>query len=602
MRRWSTSTLAILVCSTLLFCWSGYGGEKDAASLSARRLALADKLAMQFFAEHPLDTATEQALSTLLPIFLEKSPGLPSRPSAAPITGDDLQKAVEREITRLAQTHVPPPDQDALYAQASAKYPIYQPGDKVVVVYRANPRYSTAHEGTYQGRSGAYLKVGARMIRIADMVGLDNNDVELLKFNPEESERLRQEFIAAEMEKHRLAQAEYKKEQRPEVITRLSAQATLANEKAGYTQVQNTWLKPELVMTSAIDTARRKTRQQKHERANQVRLGKIAVIESQAQSLISKNTLAPAIERLDPEEIIRSQQEEAQRIAEAEAKRAADAEAKRIAAENEAKRLQEQAEMRRLAEEEARRLAEQRAAEPVVEPEPPKVPLHRIILFGMIGIVVLGIAGIVTAIIVQKQRAKNTFKKFFEGRGKLQKDFWAMADADPEHFKYVAYMFPDLKDANGALQKLSYIRTAPNGDLRSTRDILFGAYPHQEGAVCFVGGVNLHYALWREATAVLPELPNAVYFKVSTEPDVQLEIPDIDQLAADKDIHVENLGVQELAGAHGEFTRCYRYRTDTKKAALDFLESFVVNEEGIVIHVETQEGTWGKDENGIFEV
>jgi len=591
-----------LVCSTILFSWPGYGGEEDSASLSARRLALADKLAMQFFAEHPLETAAEQALSTLLPIFLEKSPDLPSRPSAAPITDADLQTAVEREVTRLAQTHVPVPDRDALYAQAAAKYPIYQPGDKVVVVYRANPRYSTAHEGAYQGRSGAYLKVGARMIRIADMVGIDNNDVELLKFNPEESERLRQEFVAAEMEKHRLAQAEYKKAQRPEVNTRLSAQTKLSNEKAGYTLVQNAWLGPELVMSTAIDTARRQTRQQQQERANQERLGKIAVIESQAQSLISKNTLAPAIERLDPEEIIRTQKAEAQRLADAEAKRIADAEAKRIAAEEEAKRLREQAELKRLADEEARRLAEKRASETVVAPEPSKTPLHRILLFGMIGAVVLVTVGIVVAIIIQKRRAKNTFKKFFEGRGKLQRDFWAMADADPEHFKYVAYMFPDLKEANGALQKLSYIRTAPNGDLRSTRDILFGAYPHQEGAVCFVGGVNLHYALWREATAVLPELPNAVYFKVSTEPDVQLEIPDIDKLAADKDIHVENLGVQELAGAHGEFTRCYRYRTDTKKAALDFLESFVVNEEGIVIHVETQEGTWGKDENGIFEV
>ncbi|OQC11822.1 MAG: hypothetical protein BWX73_03292 [Lentisphaerae bacterium ADurb.Bin082] len=602
MRRWSTTTLAILVCSTILFSWRGHGGEEDAASTSARRLALADKLAMQFFTEQPLETTTEKALSALLPMFLEKSPDLPSRPTADPIADADLEAAVEREVNRLAQAHAPTPDQNALYAQAAAQYPIYQPGDKVVVVYRANPRYSTAHEGAYQGRSGAYLKVGTRMIRIADMVGLDNNDVELLKFNPEESERLRQAFVAAEMEKHRLAQAEYKNAQRPEIITRLSTQARQANEKAGYTLVQNAWLAPEPVMSAAIDAARRKTQQQQLERANQERLGKIAVIESQAQSLISKNTLAPAIERLDPEEVIRARQAEAKREAEAEAKRIADAEAQRLAAENEAKRLREQAELKRLAEEEARRQAERRATETVVEPEPPKTPLHRIILFAMIGTVVLVVVGVVVAIIIQKQRAKTTFKRFFEGRGKLQKDFWAMAEADPDHFKYVAYMFPDLKEANGALQKLSYIRTAPNGDLRSTRDILFGAYPHQEGAVCFVGGVNLHYALWREATAVLPELPNAVYFKVSTEPNVQLEIPDIDKLAADKDIHVENLGVQELAGAHGEFTRCYRYRTDTKKAALDFLESFVVNEEGIVIHVETQEGTWGKDENGIFEV
>jgi hypothetical protein len=604
MRHRSTITLAIWLCTFALLFQTAFGAGQDDRSLSARRVALAEQLALAFFAQQPLETTTSQALAALLPAFLEQAPELPGRISATPLQDDALQEAVEKELNRLAEKHQPTPSRDQLYAQAAAKYPIYRPGDRVVVIYRANPLYTTAYEGIYQGRNGGYLKVGARMIRIADMAGLENSEVELRKFDQQESERLRQEDVAAEMEKHQLALMDFKRARRPEVASRLRDQTRVANEKAGYTLVNQAWLLPEQVMTAAIDGARRMTRNHRLERENQKRLAKIDTIEAQAQSLVSKVAMAPALERLSPEEIIRSREEEARRAADAEAQRTADAEARRLAAEREAERIRQEAELRQLAAaEQARQQTEEKttAATPATTATAHR-PMHRIILVAMLGLVTLGVIGIAVAIVVQRQRSKNTFKKFFEGKGKLQKDFWAMAEADPEHFKYVAYKFPDLKEANGALQRLSYIRPAPNGELRCTRDILFGAYPHQEGAVCFVGGVNLHYALWREASAILPELPNAVYFKVSTEPDVLLEIPDVDQLAADKDIHIENLGVQELAGENGEFTRCYRYRTDTKQAALDFLESFVVNEEGIVIHVETGEGTWGKDENGIFEV
>ena len=202
---------------------------------------------------------------------------------------------------------------------------------------------------------------------------------------------------------------------------------------------------------------------------------------------------------------------------------------------------------------------------------------------------------------VKKKHEQDRFKKFFEGKGKTQKDFWEKAKADPENFKYVAYLFPSTKDATAALQKLTYITVTANGELKCTKDnLLFGTYPHQDGAVAYIGGTDFHYAPWREATAVLPELEGAQYFKVSTEPSVMLDVPDIDRMASEQNIKIESLGIEDVRETGGGVTRCYKYRAESKDMAMLFLENFQVNEEGIVVQVETPEGIWGKDENGIY--
>ena len=201
-----------------------------------------------------------------------------------------------------------------------------------------------------------------------------------------------------------------------------------------------------------------------------------------------------------------------------------------------------------------------------------------------------------------KTQKKDPFKKYFEGKGQLQKDFWAAASADPDNFKYVAYMFPDLKEATAALGKLSYFNIGPGGDLKCVRDLRYGAYPHLDGAVCFVGGTKFTYALWKEASIVLPELPNASYFKVSTEPKVLLELPNLEQLSETENLHIESLGFEDIAGENGEFNRVFKYKTDTLEAARHFLDTIEVKEAGIIIHIETNEGIIGKDENGVFSI
>ncbi|MBR3650454.1 MAG: hypothetical protein IKN52_09395, partial [Victivallales bacterium] len=297
-------------------------------------------------------------------------------------------------------------------------------------------------------------------------------------------------------------------------------------------------------------------------------------------------------------------------------KAAEEAKAKQLATEEKARQAEKEkelAEAKKLADEQAAIEAEKRekdneklsemAKEMARAEELKKMQmksLMRVVIAVCVFLVfVIAIVGIM---VWHKTQKKDPFKKYFEGKGQLQKDFWAAAAADPDNFKYVAYMFPDLKEATAALGKLSYFNIGPGGDLKCVRDLRYGAYPHLDGAVCFVGGTKFTYALWKEASIVLPELPNASYFKVSTEPKVLLELPNLEQLSKTENLHIESLGFEDIAGENGEFNRVFKYKTDTLEAARNFLDTIEVKEAGIIIHIETNEGIIGKDENGVFSI
>ena len=159
-------------------------------------------------------------------------------------------------------------------------------------------------------------------------------------------------------------------------------------------------------------------------------------------------------------------------------------------------------------------------------------------------------------------------------------------------------MFPNEEEARNALLELSYISAMPNGILKCSKNIDYGTYPHNGKEVAFIGGTELHYAPWREATAVMPELPNAQYFKVSTEPSVQLEMPNM----AEQNIDIKDLGREEIRTEDGSIVLCYKYSCQSRDDAMYFLENLVLNEEGVTIQVETPEGYLGKDMEGIFEM
>lgn len=592
-----------LSCSVLLLValpvWAAFW---EAGEISQQRVRIAQSLLGDYFQHIGLKQSSEQAAAAVFKDFSSQCGRLAARATGELLTEQDVLVASEKILLEMSQKAIPFPSDKDLEKEAEKAYPLYRPGDKVVVVYMPNPQYPAAVEGIYQGKMGAFIRVGNARIRIHDMTRVENNEAEVLKFDPEATGRLRKEWILRRRNELHDSRQRYEEENGSVVKMQQRNLFISRNERAGYTFYQDEWLEP-MALLQRVATQMRSEKQRVLALATQrARQQAIKTMEDQAVSEFLKGLFSPSHERPNPEETLLAFEQSNKERTEREQRAKAEEEARKQAALDEA-RQKAADEARLAAEAEARRQAATQAATPnqgaVVEEKEITLMSPQVVLGVFLVVVLLALGGWFFHNRKQSREKNDTFKKFFEGKGKLQKDFWEQADADPDHFKYVAYMFPSIADANRALQKLSYIQVSGSGDLKCARDILFGVYPHLEGAVAFVGGTKFGYALWREASAVMPEEPGAVYFKVSTEPFVSLDIPDVEKLASESDLHIENLGVEELAGEKG-FIRCYKYRAETKDAAMSFLTGIDVNEEGISIQVETPEGIFGKDENGVY--
>jgi hypothetical protein len=315
-----------------------------------------------------------------------------------------------------------------------------------------------------------------------------------------------------------------------------------------------------------------------------------------ADAVVLQRKALPIAQRLDPMAVIKAQQAaEEQRIAAA----------KKLAAEQEEARekaalAKKEADARRAEKYEAERLRLLNESGDSAElDEAFGMSSTMLMIYVGASVVVLGLIGILVFMYMKKQE-KDRFTRFYQSKGQVQKRFWDAVAADPENFKYVTYLFPNDAEATAALAQLSYVSQNEKGELVNNKDLNFcGIYPHKDGTVAFVGGTNLHYAAWREATAVLPEVPNAKYFKVSSEPLVSLSVPS----ATDSlDFAVEQLGSEDVILDNGSYAKVYHYHIDTKEHALEYLELFQIGEEGIVAQVKLDDGTIvGKDINGIYE-
>lgn len=604
-------TWLCLSCCVLLLAMPVRASFWEAGELSQQRVRTAQTLLRDYYQQAGLGQSSEEAATAVFKDFSKRCGNLAAQTTGELLTEQDALAASEKILLEMSEKAIPFPSEEELKKEAEKAYPLYEPGDKVVVVYMPNPRYPAAVEGIYQGKMGAFIRVGNARIRVHDMMRVENNEKEVYKFDPEATVRLRKEWVLRRRNELYDNRQLYEKENSEAVKTQQRNLFLARNERAGYTFYRDEWFEPMALLQRVASQIRGEKQRHLALAAQQARQKVVQVIEDQAVSEFMKGLFSPSYERPNPEETLRALEQSSKERAEREARAKAEEEARKQAALQEERQKAAAAEEARLAAEaEAQRLAAlaaaqaAQAAKPEVEPPPveeEKLTLRspKVVLGLSLAVMLLVLGGWIFYQHKQRQARTDTFTKFFEGKGKLQKDFWDQADADPDHFKYVAYMFPSIADANHALQKLSYIQVSGTGDLKCERDILFGVYPHLEGAVAFVGGTKFTYALWREASAVMPEEPGAIYFKVSTEPFVSLDIPDIDKLASESDLHIENLGVEEIAGERG-FIRCYKYRADNKNAAMTFLAGIEVNEEGISIQVETPEGVFGKDENGIY--
>jgi len=613
--------LTTCVFASLLLFVNANAQNAEEAKLSPDRVAAANELAVAFFRNHSPSTPDKDAVAAIRDAFLKKCGNLVLVPKTTAVNLDVALKDKDKFLEERMEREIPIPSNEELQAEAEKQFPLYKPGEKVKVTYKSpNKDIPNMYEGYYRGTAGPYVKIGSFPIRIQDMREVEGNEVEILKFDPQATAVKRREYIRDKKAELNDKRAAFLKEQRGVSTIQLIDDTVDANEAAGYTYLRGEWMTAEQVLNYAVARAKQKIRNDEKAAEQKLLAAQRKVLDEQMESIALNATILPQGERINPASLIAKQ--EAARKAREEAlelkrKAAEEAKAKERAEAEKAKKLEqekEHAEAQKLADEQAKLEEEKRkqdneklstyAKEVAHADELKKMQMKNIMRLVIAVCVFLVFIIIIAGIMVwhKTQEKKDPFKKYFEGKGQLQKDFWSAVSADPDNFKYVAYMFPDLKEATAALGKLSYFSVGPGGELKCLRDLRYGAYPHLDGAVCFVGGTKFTYALWKEASIVLPELPNASYFKVSTEPKVLLELPDLQQLSETKDLHIESLGHEDLEGENGEFNRVFKYKTDTLEAARNFLDSIEVKEAGIIIHIETNEGIIGKDENGVFSI
>ncbi len=595
-RRIRIALLSVLFCG-LVFAQEHVttipGGE-----ISAKREERGLDLALNYFRKDGAGKSDTAVTSILSKEFIAKNPGLVEEPRFEAKTPDECENAANQALQKALDTVFPKYTDEQLKKLAEEKYGLYKVGERVQVNFSTNNQIPKSVEGIYYGTTSGLVKVGKFRIRLDDMANVEGNEVEIQRFSPDVTAELRRNYIQRLKYENAKKREDYSTENRERIVKETIEHFTQINEEAGYTWFDGAWLKSVDYLNAIVGKARSiyadelmAVRKEKIDKALQT-------IRAQVVSQEERIAITPDDKRINPTDVLEAQAEAERQKAEALAKKQAEEEARKREAEERAEAQRQAAIARKEAAEREKQAALEAANAPEEEVKDSNTTM---LIVG--GIFLLGIIGIIVFVVkkIKEKADKDRFTKFFEGKGKVQKDFWDRAAADPENFKYVAYMFPSIKEATAALQKLTYITTNPNGDLRCTRDnLLFGVYPHQDGAVAFVGGSEFHYAPWREATAVLPELEGARYFKVSTEPAVSLEVPDIDKMASEQNIKIESLGVEDYTDPEGGFTRCYKYKAESKEMAMLFLENFQVNEEGIVVQVETPEGIFGKDENGIY--
>lgn len=506
---------------------------------------------------------------------------------------DSLATAAKR-LHADADEKYPNWDTPELERRAKERYPMYKVGEQITIVYKDGPRKTAKITGVLTRYNGtAYISINnSRNIRLADMAGItgnDGEDGELAKLDKAYNQQLRENWIATTRVENAKGNEAYRKDKQAEYERRQREEDFATNQRNGYIYSEDVWHTPEDMVVIYCERAYNAEQQHRAALARQQLDQRVNNVESQLVMTLHSAPAGtfPSAEKLLAE---RAERERQRKLALEQQRREEELKKEREAAEARKKELE-----RKRAEELANKKKLDALRRQQAEDE--ARARNKMLEYGAYGLLGLLVA-VCGALWFLRQREKELdVSKFFEGKGKLQKEFWDAANADPDNFKYVAYLFPDMNAAKEALEQLSFMTIAADGGVIPRRnDIRYGAYPHQGRAVAFIGGQALNYARWREASMVWPELPSAGYFKVSSEPHVRVILPNVDNAES----KLENLGVEDVRTETGEINRIFRFRCSDKSQALEFLNKFQIEEEGIVAIIETDDGECGKDINGIF--
>jgi hypothetical protein len=103
--------------------------------------------------------------------------------------------------------------------------------------------------------------------------------------------------------------------------------------------------------------------------------------------------------------------------------------------------------------------------------------------------------------------------------------------------------------------------------------------------------------MWNEAAALLPTVEGATPFRLSDPPGVEIVVPD---LATRADLGARIQPDREFSGERNDFSEYVVFRGKDRAAATAFLKLVKIGEPGIHVVVETPEGHWGRDTQGMY--
>ncbi len=597
MRKALTLFLGIVLAAGICLAQESTASFVPANAASPQRLQkLQDLLNAQVAKQGEKATAATLKAS-VQEAFFAALPELSQTPSKPFIDEDVTLETAEKRLHDAARELYPEYTPEELVKESEKRFPLYRKGQRVSIRIRTNPRRTERFEGYYNGTHGGNIAIGPSNYRLADMVGIPGNDGptgEIAKFDPAMNRQVRQEWREEYERTSTVERRNFTDEKKKEFEILQRTEDFLENEKRGYTFFQEQWLAPAELLNECADLAARVAHRSFSAQARQVLQLRADNLDAQVEMSALAANVAPKSSFPSADKELKQRAEDEARRADLKAKNERDAALAAERAEENARQDAIEAERR------AQRDAQaQQDNEPQIETTQGISPTTYAIGAVAIVFIFLLIGWLRNA---SRKDGDNDEKvdvsDFYEGKGKLQKEFWDAANADPENFKYVAYLFPTMDAAQDALLGLSFITLDAHGNIISKKEGLrYGCYQHKNGAVAFIGSSKLNYAQWREASMTWPELPNASYFKVSKEPAASLPLPDLKSASA---AHIEDLGVEDVKTETGEVNRVYRFRAPTKEEAIKFLSSVEVKEEGLVVRVTTADGEYGKDSNGVF--
>ena len=585
--------VAIMVCGSALFAQEAVTPIPPGAQSPARVARLQELLRAQ--AQRLGGRASaEQLAQGVREAFLASEAVFAQCGETPCISEVETLKKVEERLWADAQEKYPNYSHDELVAHSQELFPLYRKGQRVTIRIRTNPKKTERIEGFYNGTHGGRIALGKTYYNLSDMTGIPGNDGpegEIAKFDPVANGKYRTQWQSEYARESAIGRAKFIEENQEAYALRQHAEDFLENERLGYTFYLEKWLSPEELVQECASALADRLRRRNYEENRENLDRQMEEVESQGRMTAYGALVSPDSNYPSANEMLRqrnlAERRRQEQISQREKQAELLAQREREEARQEKNRLQREQERQ---EREAQRLQAEE------EEEGSSFTLYIVVAV----VIILVVLAIFWGINYRKNAEEVDVSKFYEGKGKLQKDFWDAAAADPDHFKYVAYLFPDAESARDALLHLSYLQEDAEGNIVSKRDDLrYGCYEHQNGAVAFVGSTTLNYARWREASMTWPELPYANYFKVSSEPQVSMLTPDMDKLK-EMGLHVENLGVEDMRMKNGEINRVYRFRAADKNEAITLLETFDIKEEGVVVRVQTAEGVFGKDVHGVF--